>query len=807
MKISYNWLKDYLEFAETPVQLAEILTEIGLEVEGVEKKENITGGLEGIVVGEVRTVEKHPNADRLKVTAVDVGQADLLPIVCGAPNVAPGQKVLVALVGATLYPTGGDSFEIKKAKIRGEVSQGMICAEDEVGLGEGHEGIMVLDPETKIGQPAAEVFQVMTDYVYDIGLTPNRSDATSHMGVARDLAAALTVRHGKEYKVKTPDVSQFHPDKISHEIIVEVQDAELCPRYSSVTISDLKAGPSPQWMTERLASVGVRSINNLVDITNFILHELGQPLHAFDLRALKGSHVYVEQLPEGTKFVTLDGTERILSGEELMICNARREPMCIAGVYGGLESGVTEDTKDIFLESAHFNAVSVRKSSVKHNLRTDAAKVFEKGSDPALTEYALQRAALLFKEYAGGVISSGVSDVGIARPKKKIVVVRFSQIRKIVGVDIPQEEIMTILEALNFQVLKHTKEQAEVAVPTDKADVTREADVIEEILRIYGFNKIPVGGNLNISLHSGERDMQLIYQDKISALLVGMGLNEGMALSFAQPEFLPSEGEQSFVRIHNTSNKELEVMRPTMISSALAMVSYNQSRQNNDLKIFEFGRDYSWKDGRFTETQHLTITLCGAFLEGNWMVREETAGFFHLKSLVTGVLEALGLGELVGSRLADPYYRTGIEFRKGGLVLAKLGEVDLRKFPGAEVRGPVLFADILWGDVLSVLTPGISTRPLSRFPVVERDLALIVSQEVTFADVEEEVLAISKGLAKEVSLFDIYENEETLGAGKRSYGIKIVFSNSEKTLSDKEVDGIVSKILKKLKNKYGIYLR
>lgn len=807
MKISYNWLQDYLEFEESPEELGAILTEIGLEVEGMEKKENIPGGLAGIVVGEVLSVERHPDADRLFKTVVNAGTSDYLSIVCGAPNVAAGQKVLVAQPGTTLYPTEGEPFEIRKSKIRGEVSEGMICAEDEVGLGTGHEGIMVLDPETQIGQPAANIFEVTTDYVYDIGLTPNRSDATSHLGVAKDLAAALTIRHGKIFRVRKPDVSGFHPDAIRHDIGVLVAEEKLCPRYTSVTISDLTIGPAPKWMADRLAVIGVRSINNIVDITNFILHELGQPLHAFDLQALKGSQVYVERLPAETTFTTLDEVERSLHGDDLMICNAKHEPMCIAGVFGGLDSGVNGETKDVFLESAHFDSVSVRKSSMFHNLRTDAARIFEKGSDPSLTKYALQRAALLLKEYAGGTITSEISDVGITEPIRKQIRLRLSQVHKIIGVEIPEEEVLTILDALDMEIVSRTPDELEVAVPTDKADVTREADLIEEILRIHGFDNIPADEKLNLSLHSGTRDLQLSYQDKISSLLCGMGFSETMALSFSLSDYLPATSEESLVRIHNTSNQELEVMRPTMISSALAVIDYNRNRQNRDLQFFEFGRTYEWKENTYSEKQHLTITLSGDEFEGNWIQPERPSGFFYLKSVVGQLLSSLNIEGFQESPLDSEEYEYGVLVHRGPVEMVRYGAVNSEHFPDADIRSEVFFADFEWDALLGMVRAQADLRPVSRFPVVERDLALIVSHEVSFAEIEKEVIRIGRGIIKNISLFDVYENERQLGEGKRSYGIKMVFSDMNKTLSDKEVDKLVSKILDGLHKKYGIYLR
>lgn len=807
MKISYNWLLDYLAFEESPQRLGEILTEIGLEVEGLEKVESIPGGLAGIITGEVRSVEPHPNADRLQKTTVDIGQPELLHIVCGAPNVAEGQKVLVAQPGTTLHPTEGIPFKIKKSKIRGEVSEGMICAEDEIGLGTNHDGITVLAPDTDIGKSAAEVYSISTDYVYDIGLTPNRSDATSHLGVARDLAAALTYIHKKPFRINQPDVSGFHADSVQHEIGVIVEDDKLCPRYSSLTVSDLKLGPSPQWMVDRLRAIGVRPINNVVDITNFILHETGQPLHAFDLRALKGSHVHVKCLEKDTPFTTLDEVERKLTAEDLMICNASQEPMCIAGVFGGIHSGVSADTKDIFLESAHFNLTSVRKSSVWHNLRTDAARVFEKGSDPSITVYALKRAALLFKEYADGTISSKISDELASGIEQNSIKLRLAQLHKLVGVEIPEDDVLMILEALDMEVVDRQPDMIEITVPTSKTDVTREADVIEEILRIYGFNNIPTDQVMEIALDSGDRDMMLLYQSKVSSILSGMGFNEAMGLSFALPQYLPIQENSAYVRINNTSNKDLEILRPDLISSALATVEYNQKRQNDALSFYEFGRSYHFVGEEFREDNHLAITITGSKQTGNWVLQDPPSGFYYIKSVVMRVLDAFNITGIQQSELDAPEYLFGLHLHRGRQTLAKFGLLDLDRYPDVDSRHDIFFADISWADLVRIAKPVEGLEPISRYPTVERDLALIVSSGVTFDDIRKEIGRIGGKLVREVSLFDVYEDETHLGSGNKSYGVKILFSDPDKTLKDKEIDKKVSKILDNLQKKWGVTLR
>lgn len=807
MKISYNWLHDYLDFDETPQQLGELLTEIGLEVEGLEKIESIPGGLQGIVTGEVRSVEPHPNADRLKKTTVDIGQEQLLNIVCGAPNVAAGQKVLVAPPGTELYPTEGESFRIRKSKIRGEVSEGMICAEDEIGLGTSHEGILVLDPETPVGLPAAQLYEIVTDFVYEIGLTPNRSDATSHIGVARDLAAALTFKHQKHHAVRWPDIRDFHADSIEHDINVIVEDGELCPRYSSLTVSNLRLGPSPKWMSDRLKAIGVRPINNVVDITNFVLHECGQPLHAFDLRALKGSHVYVQRLEKGTVFKTLDEIDRVLTDDDLMICNSRQEPMCLAGIFGGAHSGVTADTRDVFLESAHFDAVSVRKSSIWHNLRTDAAKVFEKGSDPSVTVFALKRAALLFREYAGGKITSQVSDQVSREIEPTKVRVRLEQVEKVVGIKIPEEDILRILEALDMEIVDRKVDSLDVLVPTNKVEVTREADVIEEILRIYGFNNIPIDSRLEISLNSSPGQQQFIYRNKISTLLSGMGFDETMGLSFALPRFLASGDETRYVRINNTSNKDLEIMRPDLISTVLAIVEYNQKRQNHGLQIYEFGRSYRYDNGSFSEKSHLVLALSGNDSTGNWVMPQPPDGFYYLKSVVIRILEALNIQGFQEREIEDRAFQYGVEMYRGVDRIAVLGALNRDLYPQVDLREEVYFADINWEKVLSMRSSVKEMEPISKFPTIERDLALIVSSDVRFQDIRTEIGRVGGRLIKSVSLFDVYEGDGHIGEGKKSYGVKIVFSNPDKTLEDKEVDQKVSKILNNLHHKWGISLR
>lgn len=810
MKISYRWLKDYLDFEETPHQLGAILTEIGLEVEGIEKKENIPGGLKGVVTGKVVECEPHPNADRLRKTKVDIGEPALLPIVCGAPNVAEGQVVLVATVGTTLYPEGIDKpFKIKKSKIRGEVSEGMICAEDELGLGNSHDGIMVLADDQPVGQPASQIFDLKVDYIYEIGLTPNRSDATSHIGVARDLAAALTLIHEKPFKVKIPDITAYRKVTIKHDIGVEIPNPQLCPRYSSVTISNVKIGPSPQWLVDRLQSIGIRPKNNVVDITNFVLHEVGQPLHAFDLSALKGSQVFVQTLPEGTTFVTLDNEEIKLSTEDLMICNSKKEPMCLAGVYGGFESGVKNTTIDLFLESAHFDPESIRKSSKRHNLRTDAAKIYEKGSDPAITKFALQRAALLLKEWAGGIISSAISDQYPTQILPKIVSVRYSQIKRILGFDLSSEKIQQILKAMDMDIVKQFDDHIDVAIPTDKADVTREADVIEEILRIYGFNSVPVDGRLTLSLNSGAKDHSLAYRAQVSKILVGMGLSEIMGLSLTSPNYIGEcWSEEDLVYINNTSNRDLEAMRPSLVATLLQTIDYNQKRQNQDLALFEFGSSYQKKGDKYIEQNHLGIGLTGKAEIGNWHSPAQDWDFYHLKSMVNQIFELLQVQKWQSSSIdGGSFYHYGIKYHRGDQVFANIGAVDLSKFPQLSFNQPIYFAELNW-DILVNLKRGDRTlSPISKFPSIDRDLALVTPKSVAYGDIEKTIQSIGKSIISEVQLFDVYENDDQLGNENRSYGVKIKFSNPKKTMNDQEVDAVIQKILNKLQQNFAVELR
>ena len=800
MNVSLNWLRDYLDIGLKPEKISEVLTDIGLEVEGLEEVESVPGGLAGIVVGEVVECGKHPGADRLSLTKVNVGEEEPLQIVCGAPNVAQGQKVLVATVGTTLHPTAGEPFKIKKGKIRGEVSMGMICAEDEIGLGTNHDGIMVLPAETSIGAPAAEVFELQSDHVFEIGLTPNRSDATNHLGVAFDLAAALRTNYNSDALVKRPDVSDFKAGS-GQPIAVEVRNPELCPRYAGLTIEDLKIGPAPEWMQDRLKAVGVRPINNVVDITNFVLHEMGQPLHAFDLEKIGGNKIVVQTLPAGTKFLSLDEVERSLRAEDLMICDGNDQPMCIGGVFGGLNSGVSDSTTSIFLEAAHFDAGSVRRSSMGHNLRTDAAKVFEKGSDPNIVVEALKRAALLLQEYASATISSPLIDLYPQQIEPKQIQVRYQRVNELIGTEIPAERVHAILETMDMHILKHDQDSFTVAVPTNKSDVIREVDVIEEILRIFGFNNVPSPQEITTSMVVAPNPDPNAIRELIGDLLASNGFHEMMALSLSESRYYGGGPEAKqvpgLVYINNTSNVHLDIMRPDLLISGLEAVVRNQNRRNTDLRLFEFGRSYHLDGEKYDETNHLTILLSGRRVAENWhpAYGEGQVSFYTLKAAVELVLGRLGISGLQIEEAPAETYTYGLRLRRGPMVIADLGRVKDEICTPAGAKVEVFFADFNWDNVLRVLPrKHMQLEELNKYPTVRRDLALVVDQSVRFADLQRLAQKTEKQLLTAVNLFDVYENEEQLGAGKKSYALSFILESKDKTLTDKMVDKVINRI-------------
>jgi len=821
MKVSYNWLKQYIDISLPVNEVGDILTEIGLEVEGVEKFESIPGSLEGIVVGHVKSREKHPDADKLAVTTVDIGGDSDVQIVCGAPNVAAGQKVVVATVGSTLYPLNGDPFKIKKAKIRGQESFGMICAEDEIGLGQSHDGIMVLEDKLKPGTPASEVFEIETDYVYEIGLTPNRSDGTSHIGVAEDLAAALKINYQGDGVVKWPFIDTFEVKRNENPVTVEVNNTELCPRYSGVTISGITVGPSPEWLVNRLAAVGIRTTNNVVDITNYVLHEYGQPLHAFDMDQVAGQKIIVKTLPEGTDFISLDEVTRKLSAEDLMICNGNSEPMCIAGVFGGLTSGVSASTTSIFLESAHFNAKSNRRSSMRHNLRTDAAKVFEKGSDPNRTVKALKRAALLIIEVAGGYIDSEVVDIYPEVIKKQEIQVAVANVNRLIGAELSSEKIKDIFEALHIDVLdeltffdQHRHDNTgvdafRVAIPTNKFDVTREVDVIEEILRIYGFNKVDYPQAVKSSLAFTNPPESYKMKNLIGDFLVGNGYSEMMGMSITQSKYFPeAKNDPHAVFVNNTSNQHMDLMRPNIMVTMLEAVSHNHNRQNPDVKLFEFGNTYSKQEGAYLETTHLGLVLTGNRTSESWHYANQEVSYFSLKTTVQHVLSRLGIKGFQMDELKDGDYIYGMTYFRGPNELVRFGQLSRGVLKTFGVKSAVFFADFNWANIMKALKKHkIVFEDMPKFPSSRRDLAMVLDKGVSFAQIEGIVKKQGKKILQSVNLFDVYINEEKVGKDKKSYSISMVFQDPQKTLKDKDVDGVVKKVMYAVENQLGGVIR
>ena len=803
MKISYNWLKQFLQVDWDAQKTGELLTDLGLEVEGISQFESVKGGLKGIVVGQVLTCEKHPNADKLKLTTVDIGQEAPLQIVCGAPNVAAGQKVPVATVGTTLYTPEGEAWVIKKGKIRGEVSEGMICAEDEIGIGESHDGIMVLNEELIPGTPCSKVFDIENDEVFEIGLTPNRADAMSHFGVARDLKAGLEQKEIQKELV-TPSVSNFSIDNRSLKVDVEVLESNLAPRYCGVTISNLVVQDSPDWLKNRLKSIGLAPINNVVDVTNYVLHELGQPLHAFDAFKIKGTKVEVKTLPSGTKFTTLDGVERELHEDDLMICDAGT-PMCIAGVFGGLHSGVTEHTTSIFLESAYFDSVSIRKTAKRHGLNTDASFRFERGIDINLTKYALKRAALLIREIAGGYITSEIVDLFPKKPQDRQVFLTFNKIHSLIGQEIPQDTIKSILSSLEIRINNVTESGLGLTIPAYRVDVTREVDVIEEILRVYGYNNIDFKEKLNASIAKTSRFENYRIQDLVGNMLAAKGFYEIMTNSLVSSDITSTD--DSAVQMLNPLSSDLSVLRTSMLHSGLQTVSYNHNRQKTDLKLFEFGKTYHKINGEHIEKQHLAIFISGDRNQNSWSVASKKSEFFYLKGIVDNVLERLGLRDIDTKPLAESGYAEGISYVKNDKVLVSLGlvgKVDIKKF---DIKQEVFYADLDWDAILeSVSTQNVSFKEIPKFPEVTRDFALLLDESISFQKVYDIAWNTEKKLLKKVNLFDVYTGKN-LPEGKKSYAVSFTLMDEKKTLADKQIDKIMGKLLAQYQKELGAELR
>jgi phenylalanyl-tRNA synthetase beta chain len=811
MKISLNWLKKYLDINVSPEELSEILTMIGLEVEGMDVVEAVKGGLEGVVVGHVIECGKHPNADKLSLTKVDVGGEEPLQIVCGAPNVAAGQKVLVATIGTTLYSPEGEPWKIKKGNIRGEVSEGMICAEDELGLGDNHEGIMVLDSSAKIGISGKQHLHLPTDIVYEIGLTPNRSDATSHIGVASDLAAYLKINHDYGKDVKWPEVSDFKVDMHTVNMKVSVENHEACPRYSGVIIKDLTIKESPDWLKNYLRSVDVRPISNVVDITNFILHEMAQPLHAFDLEEIGGQEIIVKTLPEGSKFLSLDGVERTLSSEDLMICDGHSNPMCIGGVFGGIKSGVKDTTTTIFLEAAHFDSGYIRRSSTRHNLRTDAAKVFEKGSDPSRTVYALKRAALLLQELADGTIVSDIYDIYPHEIERKEIHVKYDNVIRLIGTEISKEEIQQILRAMDMEIEAVDSDNIMVLVPTDKSDVTREVDIIEEILRIYGFNKVPVSDNVTSMVSYETHETTYAFRNNISDILSHQGFNEMMGMSLVESRLYEKLGiidSSVFVKVNNTSNIHLDIMRPDMMVSGLISVVHNHYRQNTRLRLFEFGKTFQKDKENFREREYFTIFMSGLRNEESWMNDNKAeVDFYDLKKVVLGLLAKLNIVKYQVSEVDDERLEYGVKIHRGPQTLVTFGKISDEISKNMDLKAGVFYAECDVLHVQKATNSNIEVSEISKYPSIRRDLAMVLESHVQFEEIKKVAYGVDKKHIKEVNLFDVYENKEHLGENKKSYAVSFVFRDDNRTLKDKEVEKIISQIIKNLETNIGAEIR
>lgn len=798
MKISYNWLKEFIDTDKTPAEISTILTGTGLEVESLEKVQAIPGGLEGLVIGYVKECADHANSDHLHVTKVDVGGPEDLQVVCGAANVAAGQKVVVATVGTTVHPISGEPFKINKSKIRGEVSEGMICAEDEIGLGHSHDGIMVLDAEAVPGTPAKEYFKLNDDYMFEIGLTPNRADAASHLGTARDVAAFLKLT------IKKPDVSAFKVDNHDLNIAVEVENTAAAPRYSGLTISGIEVKESPQWLKERLAVIGVRAINNVVDITNYVLHELGQPLHAFDADAIAGNKVIVKNCPEGTLFTTLDDVERKLTADDLMICNAS-EPMCIAGVFGGAKSGVKASTTKIFLESAYFNSVSVRKTSKRFGLKTDASFRFERGTDPDMTVFALKRAALLIQEVAGGSISSDITDIYPAPVAPFEVEITYNTIHRLIGQEIPHNEIRSIVTALDIQIVNETAEGLSLKVPPYRVDVTRDVDVVEEILRIYGYNNIHIPTQIRASLNNASRLEKDTVQNAISEWLTANGFNEMMANSLTKSGYY--DNLDNLVKILNPLSSDLDVMRATMVYSGLEAIAYNSNRKNTNLKLYEFGKTYHVAEDKYREDQHLSIFLSGNTLGEQWNHQVKPVSFYNLKSVVDGLLERLNIRDFTVDDATCSKLICGLQYLRGNKRLVKFGQVNAKTLKKADVDQVVFHADFNFDLLLQLVRKNvIVNQDIPKFPAVRRDLSMLVDKAVNFNQLKQIAQKTERKLIKAINVFDVYEGDK-LPAGKKSYALSFTLQDDEKTLNDKAIDGIMQKLIHNLGKEVGAVIR
>lgn len=816
MKISYSWLKKYINTTIAPVEMGCLLTDCGLEVESIEKFESIKGGLDGLIIGEIISKEKHPDADRLNITTVDIGTGTLLNIVCGASNVEVGQKVVVASIGTNLYPLTGEGFQIKKSKIRGQLSEGMICAEDEIGLGISHEGIIVLDEKAIIGSLVKDYFNIEEDFVFEIGLTPNRADAASHIGVARDLAAVIeNLKHsGQENfsslntKLILPSVENFKVDNNNLPIEVIVEDTRACPRYSGISISNVEIKESPAWLVNRLKSIGIKPINNIVDITNFVLHEIGQPLHAFDAGQIIGNKIIVRYFPEGTKFKTLDGIERNLSEKDLMISN-KQAGMCIAGIFGGIDSGIKPSTKNIFLESAYFDAVSVRKTSKFHGLKTDASFRYERGTDPNITVYALKRAAMLIKEIAGGNISSHIIDIYPHPVSNFSVALSYANCDKIIGKEIERAQIKNILTSLDIAIINENPYGLSLSVPAFKVDVQREIDVIEEILRIYGYNNIEMPESFHSSISFSQKPDKTKVQNVISDLLSDKGFNEIMSNSLTSGCYYEqSSQKESAVKILNPLSSDLNVLRQTLLFGGLESVVYNQNRKNVDLKLYEFGKTYHLKSpGKYKETQHLSLFMCGRKNIESWNSNSDFVNFYFCKGFVENVLSRLGIDFNAVAQVNSELFSFGVSFENNKNKIVELGSIKKNVLKDFDVSQDVFFADFNWDIILELIENNkVKYQEVSKFPSVRRDLALLVDKQIRFEQIEQLAFQVEKDLLRKVNLFDVYEGEK-LDKEKKSYAVSFTLQDENGTLTDKQIERIMEKLMKTFQEKLDATIR
>ncbi|MFV8269367.1 phenylalanine--tRNA ligase subunit beta [Flavobacterium sp. GT2N3] len=806
MKISYNWLKQFIKIDWKSEETAALLTDLGLEVEIVEKYQSVKGGLEGIVVGHVLTCIQHPDADRLKITTVDLGNGIPVQIVCGANNVAAGQKVPVATIGTTLYDAAGVAFSIKKGKIRGQESHGMICAEDELGLGESHDGIMILDDTLEPGTPAALVFKIENDEVFEIGLTPNRADAMSHLGTARDLRAGM-LQSGVNVELITPSVSNFRVDKRTLKIDIDVKEPKLAPRYCGVTISGIEVKPSPAWLQNRLKAIGLNPKNNIVDVTNYVLHELGQPLHAFDASKINGK-IVVQTLPAGTKFTTLDDVERSLHEEDLMICD-EKGPLCIAGVFGGKKSGVSESTNSIFLESAYFNPVSIRKTAKRHQLNTDASFRFERGIDPTITEYALKRAALLIQEVAGGEITSDVVNMYPKKIEDFSVFLNFSKVAKIIGQELPKDTIKKILVSLDIKVNSVSDAGLGLTIPCYRVDVQREIDVIEEILRVYGYNNINFSKKLNATVSNSPRNEDYKMQNLIATQLNSQGFNEMMANSLTTASYVAlSEvlNPTNNVTMLNPLSTDLATLRQSLLFSGLEAISYNINRKNADLKLFEFGKTYHNYLAGYEEKKHLALYLSGNRNQENWTNAQKPSDFFLFKGYADGILSRLGIQKTQNVPVTSDVFSEGIAISVGTEIVVELGIVKKSILKHFGIKQEVFFADFNWALILKLISAKIKYTEIPKYPEVRRDLALLIDQSVTYDSIYNIARQTEKTLLKDINLFDVYEGKN-LPDGKKSYALSFTIQDSSKTLTDVQIDKIMSKLQHNFESELGASLR